>query len=117
MSILRCILKKSRVILLDEPVSSLDDDNSQKVFTLLKAISKKKLVIVSSHAPLPEDIKEGITINLHKGELTSFVVVNKEVYETKIEEEQDEFKPPKKVVLSSFFKEVFRSLFLKSKET
>ena len=52
-SILRCILKKSRVILLDEPVSSLDNDNSQKVFTLLKAISKKKLVIVSSHAPLP----------------------------------------------------------------
>ena len=53
-SILRATLKKSKVLLLDEPANSLDEDNVDKVFTLLKDISKDKLVISLFLKVLPQ---------------------------------------------------------------
>ena len=110
-SILRATLKKSKVLLLDEPANSLDEDNVDKVFTLLKNISKDKLVIISSHIPLPKSVTPDVTLNMEKGELLSYEVNNKDVFKTETKEEEQDFFPPKKVLITSFFKEVFRSLF------
>ena len=43
------VLRDTKIILSDEPTSSLDDKNSHIVLNALKEISKDKLVIVSSH--------------------------------------------------------------------
>ena len=85
-SILRATLKKSKVLLLDEPANSLDEDNVDKVFTLLKDISKDKLVIISSHIPLPKSVTPDVTLNMEKGELLSYEVNNKDVFKTETKE-------------------------------
>ena len=47
--ILRALLTNRKVIVLDEPTSSLDYDNSVEIFELLKRLSKNHLVISVSH--------------------------------------------------------------------
>ena len=42
-------MKNPAIILADEPTGNLDSDNSQKIYALLKDISKDHLVIVVSH--------------------------------------------------------------------
>ena len=48
-AIARSIIKKSKVILADEPTGSLDYENGSNVFEILKDISKDRLVIVVTH--------------------------------------------------------------------
>ena len=47
--ILRALLANRKVIVLDEPTSSLDYDNSVEIFELLKRLSRDHLVIAVSH--------------------------------------------------------------------
>ena len=49
LSILRCLLSKASILVLDEPTANLDANNAKEVFDLLKDISKTKLVISVSH--------------------------------------------------------------------
>lgn len=51
-AILRCILKKSSVILCDEPTGNLDSENSQIVYNILKELSKSRLIILVTHDTL-----------------------------------------------------------------
>ena len=48
-AIARCIAKECKILLCDEPTSSLDEENSENVFCILKELSKSILVVVSSH--------------------------------------------------------------------
>lgn len=48
-SIARALLKKSDILIADEPTAALDNDNADLIFKLLKEISNDKLVIVISH--------------------------------------------------------------------
>ena len=48
-SIARAIYRNAKVILSDEPTSSLDEMTSAKIFGLLQNLSKDRLIIVSSH--------------------------------------------------------------------
>lgn len=48
-AIMRSFIADNSIILCDEPTGSLDNDNSQKVFSILKDLSKERLVIVISH--------------------------------------------------------------------
>lgn len=50
-SILRGVQQKSKILLLDEPTSSIDDKNKANVINLLLKIRRKKTVIISSHDP------------------------------------------------------------------
>ena len=43
------MLQKSKVIILDEPTSSLDKDNKKIVIELIKTISKNKTLIIITH--------------------------------------------------------------------
>ena len=48
-AIARSLIKNPRILLLDEPTNALDEDNAKKILSLLKALSKDRTVIVSSH--------------------------------------------------------------------
>lgn len=48
-SIARSILKKSKIIVFDEPTASLDSKNSVHVFEIIKEISKAHLCLISTH--------------------------------------------------------------------
>lgn len=43
------ILRKTKILIVDEPTSFLDKENSKLIFTILEEISKDKLVIVVTH--------------------------------------------------------------------
>ena len=60
-AIMRTVLKNPEMILCDEPTGSLDEENSKNIFTILKNLSKEKLVIVVSHdRKSAEDFGDGI---------------------------------------------------------
>ena len=60
-AIMRAVLKNLEMILCDEPTGSLDEENSKNIFTILKNLSKEKLVIVVSHdRKSAEDFGDGI---------------------------------------------------------
>ena len=48
-SLVRSIIKKFKIILVDEPTSSMNEEMEQEVFKRLKEISKDRLVILVSH--------------------------------------------------------------------
>ena len=48
-AIARALIKKSQIILADEPTGNLDSVSSAQIFQILKSISKERLVIVVSH--------------------------------------------------------------------
>lgn len=49
-SILRAILMDCPILILDEPSAALDDENEENLISLIKDISKKKIVIISTHS-------------------------------------------------------------------
>lgn len=48
-AIARAIIKNPHIILADEPTGNLDTENSKQIFSLLKEISKERLVVVVTH--------------------------------------------------------------------
>jgi len=48
-SVARALVKDSRIVLCDEPTENLDEESTIKIFSLLKEISKEKLVLVVTH--------------------------------------------------------------------
>ena len=49
--LIRSLLKETRMIILDEPTSSLDEDNADKVISLIEELSKKRNIILITHDP------------------------------------------------------------------
>lgn len=47
--IARALLKQPKIIIADEPTASLDNDNSENIFKILKSLSKHTLIILSTH--------------------------------------------------------------------
>lgn len=63
------LIKDSKVIIADEPTASLDEENAEMIFSILKEISKDILIIVASHeVALLEKYCDEI-IKLSKGEI------------------------------------------------
>lgn len=48
-AIAQCLVQNKKIIILDEPTSSLDKKNKKEIFKLLKQISKEKLIICATH--------------------------------------------------------------------
>lgn len=48
-ALIRTLINETAMIIMDEPMSWLDVDNQKRLITLLKSISKKSLIIISSH--------------------------------------------------------------------
>lgn len=69
-SIARALLKKSKIMILDEPTSSLDEENTKNVLNILKDYSKNHLVIISTHEIIqPEIIDSYIEIIAGKAQI------------------------------------------------
>ena len=66
--LVRSLLKDTRMIILDEPTSSLDDFNSRKVIALIEELSKKRNIILITH---DKKVLQNMTriIELEKGEI------------------------------------------------
>ena len=47
--LIRCILKDSKVIILDEPTASLDDISKLQIIEFIKKYSKNKIIIIITH--------------------------------------------------------------------
>ncbi len=69
-SIARSILKKSKIIIFDEPTASLDAVNSERVFELIKEISKNHLCLVSTHNTELANQYSDILFSLKDGKTT-----------------------------------------------
>lgn len=79
-AIARALAKETPIIVADEPTGNLDSKAAKGIISLLKEISKDKLVIVVTHNF--DEIKDMATriVKMHDGKIVS----DKEVVETKI---------------------------------
>ena len=69
-ALVRAMLKDCRIILSDEPTGSLDSENAENVFSLLKEVSKDRLVLVVTHdRESAEKYKDGI-VEIKDGKVT-----------------------------------------------
>lgn len=76
-SIGRAILKNPKVLLCDEPDASLDEENRENIYNILKKLSKNMLVIVSSHdAFILEEYADRV-ITIQGGKISDDKVINK----------------------------------------
>lgn len=48
-TIARCLIQNTKIILADEPTGALDSDNAYKVMKILKNLSRKRLIILVTH--------------------------------------------------------------------
>lgn len=71
-AIARELMKNPQVIIADEPTSALDEKTAKSTMDILKAISKKRTVIVVTHDTNLVDSKSNI-LNLDKGELIAYL--------------------------------------------
>lgn len=84
-AIARALLRNSPIILCDEPTGALDKDNVNEVFSLLKEVSKKRLVLIATHDTVSAndygdriiELKNGIVVSdvsavEEEGEAVSF---------------------------------------------
>ena len=68
-SIARALLKNSNILLCDEPTGSLDQNNTDNIFRILKKLSKKIQIIVVSHDEKSASKYGDRIIRLHDGEV------------------------------------------------
>jgi len=80
-TILRALMNDNKVILMDEPTSSLDYDNAVNIFEILKDLSKDRLIIIATHDTKLAYKYCDFVLSLNKGILTK---------EEKIENKADE---------------------------
>ena len=80
-SIARALVKKSKIIIADEPTGNLDSNNSIEVMNILKKISEKSLVILVTHnknlayvySDTILDIVDGKIINVRENDGSSIL--------------------------------------------
>lgn len=74
LSLIRAIERNSKILLIDEPTGNLDEENSVKIFKMLKEMSRNKTIIVVTH-----DIENAnkFADNIFKIENSSIVTLRK----------------------------------------
>ena len=112
----RALLKKSRIILADEPTGSLDYENAINVFNILKKISSEMLVIVVTHDNEFADLYSDYTVKLSYGKIlsNSLPVIESNNYTTqmKFERINIKFRDLIKVSLNINKSQKFRYFFM-----
>ncbi|MCM1197049.1 MAG: ATP-binding cassette domain-containing protein [Roseburia sp.] len=82
-SIARTLIKDSKIILADEPTGSLDSENGERVFNILKRISKTRLVVVVSHDVESAKKYADSMVRIKDGEVIEKIGFSKESCENK----------------------------------
>ena len=75
-AIARCIMRKTKIILADEPTGSLDQDNGINIMEILKKLANDHLVIVVSHDSNLADKYADKIINICDGRCTENNLLN-----------------------------------------
>ncbi len=97
-AIARAIVKDPKIVFADEPTGALDSDTGEMVMTLLKNISKDRLVIIVSHDKEFAEKYGDRIIELSDGK----VVSDSDGEHTESEQQQKDFKKPKLPLKTAF---------------
>lgn len=112
-AIARALMKKSAILLADEPTSSLDTDSKQIVFNILKERSREQLVIVVTHdlsyvyslADIILEMKNGSIVNMIKNNVNdgeNYISAYKNNFKALNYSLKNLFMSKKKLIISSF---------------
>ncbi len=101
-AIARSLMKNSKVLLVDEATSSLDNDMKNKVFSYLKQISKDRLVIMISHDVDYISTYADIIIELENGKIVNITEQNQDIKDNNIFEYKNKFNSLKFVINNLF---------------
>ena len=105
-SIARALIKKSKVVLADEPTGNLDSATAIEILKLLKEISKDRLVIFITHDQEYADTYSDEVVQIKDGKITND-------YKMSVEKNDKDIKKAKsKVGLKSIFKNSFENIKL-----
>jgi len=61
-SVIRMLLQEFKILLIDEPFASLDDEAARNLMNYLLGISKKHLIFIVSHQQLPDILQNSVHI-------------------------------------------------------
>lgn len=70
-TIARCLIQNTKIILADEPTGALDSDNAYKVMKILKNLSRKRLIILVTHNMELANIFADNIIKIQDGKIIS----------------------------------------------
>lgn len=102
--IARALVKDCKIILADEPTSALDSKNAHRILSILKEISKEKLVIVVTHDTKKAFQYADRIIKLVDGRVVEDETINHVEGDVKTYEK----KQPRKRLLRPIFWDLFR---------
>ncbi len=77
LAIARAVLNDKKVLLLDEPTASLDEENKLAVFEMLKKLKNSVLIICSTHDRQAEPYADEV-IAFHKGKMNGSITTHTE---------------------------------------
>ena len=102
-SIIRCILQQTKILLFDEPCGNLDEKNAKDVYELIKKISKTKCIILVSHDLKAVKTYSDKIIYLEDGKIINTECINYNNTKPFLHKYKREYK------LGSYIKSVFRN--------
>jgi len=117
-SIIRTVLCQSKVIIADEPTSSLDEYNTIKIYELLKELSKSRLVIVVTHDIDMTNRFADFVINLNYGKIDKSNVTQKSIEHVSYDKQHNTVNMKRLYQVSKYFNkgqyltQVFMIIFL-----
>jgi len=74
--ILRCIFKKNKIVILDEPTSAIDKDNTSNIINVINELSKYSTLILITHDESILNIVDRV-IQLDSGKITKDTYIKK----------------------------------------
>ena len=80
-AIARALINDPKVVLADEPTGSLDEANGEEIMNILKAVSKKSLVIVVSHDQELTKKYADYVLEMEDGQIVKETINKKILYE------------------------------------
>jgi ATP-binding cassette, subfamily C, bacterial len=62
-AIARALLKKAKILLLDEPSSAIDPESAKSIMNTLHKLKKEMTIVLVTYKSLINNVKQKITIN------------------------------------------------------
>ena len=101
-AIARALVRRPKVIFADEPTGNLDSENTNKVYEILKELSKEILVVIVSHeksisqyADRIIEMQNGKVIGDYKGDFTK--IIERDKVEREVLDTETDYKPKKNI--------------------